>query len=235
MESKKRANPIGDTHDSFPNNDNNQLSDETDAKSCIGGPPVGRSSAVMPVGRDSEVYYMSHPKRGKAVIFNHDKFEIGLSERSGTEVDEQKLKTCLSKLGFEVWVHRNLKHEKIKDALEKLRKEDHSDRDCLLIVVLSHGGENKIYSSDLEYKPKELWEGFTPDKCPTLAGKAKMFFINACRGKGYDDGTLLKGLASRRQVDGPSNSKPSYRIPNQADFLTVFSTSEGIVSCEIYF
>lgn len=28
--------------------------------------------AVMPVHMDSEVYNMSHPKRGRALIFNHE-------------------------------------------------------------------------------------------------------------------------------------------------------------------
>jgi len=58
-----------------------------------------------------------------------------------------------------------------------VRKEDHSDSDCLMIVVLSHGEKHKIYCADSDYKPEMLWDSFTADVCPTLAGKPKIFLI----------------------------------------------------------
>jgi len=56
-------------------------------------------------------------------------------------------------------------------------KEDHSKRDCLFIAVFSHGDKNKIHARDGEYKPTMLWESFRADRCPTLAGKPKIFLI----------------------------------------------------------
>ncbi len=44
-------------------------------------------------------------------------------------------------------------------------------------IVLSHGELGILYASDHPYKPENLWGHFTADKCPTLAGKPKMFFI----------------------------------------------------------
>ena len=55
--------------------------------------------------------------------------------------------------------------------------EDHSDRDCLLIALMSHGDDGILYARDQQYKPERLWSYFTSDKCPTLAGKPKLFFI----------------------------------------------------------
>jgi hypothetical protein len=56
-------------------------------------------------------------------------------------------------------------------------KNDHSDCDCFLLAVLSHGEMGIIYSRETAYKPESLWTPFTADKCPTLAGKPKLFFL----------------------------------------------------------
>ena len=42
---------------------------------------------------------------------------------------------------------------------------------------MSHGTENKIYARNARYDIEDLWEPFTADKCPGLAGKPKLFFI----------------------------------------------------------
>jgi caspase-like apoptosis-related cysteine protease len=34
-----------------------------------------------------------------------------------------------------------------------------------------------LYGRDTAYKPEALWDPFTADKCPSLAGKPKLFFI----------------------------------------------------------
>ena len=51
-----------------------------------------------------ESYQMNHGRRGLALIFNHFRFDakLNLSDRSGTEVDKDKLKLSLFRLGFDV-------------------------------------------------------------------------------------------------------------------------------------
>jgi caspase-like apoptosis-related cysteine protease len=59
-------------------------------------------------------------------------------------------------------------------------EEDHSDADCLAIIVMTHGKENGLLvprDSSVCYNVDMLWKPFTADKCPTLAGKPKLFFI----------------------------------------------------------
>lgn len=124
-------------------------------------------------------------------------------------------------------------------------KDDHKDRDCLLMCVLSHGDTQLMYAKDYSYKPDVLWYSFTADKCPSLAGKPKIFFIQvqeyslppvvlnahvfllfivkACQGCQLDDGTKLVRV-SRTEVD---SGVQSYKIPNHADFLIAFSTVPG--------
>jgi caspase-like apoptosis-related cysteine protease len=87
------------------------------------------------------------------------------------------------------------------------------------MVILSHGDKGIIYAKDGVYKPEDkLWERFTDDKCPTLVGKPKLFFIQACQGDRFDRGVTL-----RTQVDGSS----SFMIPMNVDFLVVFGSVPG--------
>ena len=46
-----------------------------------------------------------------------------------------------------------------------------------LVVVLSHGKEGNLYSSDSQYPTQTVWEKFAGDSCATLLDKPKLFFI----------------------------------------------------------
>jgi hypothetical protein len=50
--------------------------------------------------------------------------------------------------------------------------------DCLVVFVLTHGGECEIIcAKDQKYYVKELVEPFTGENCPQLKYKPKLFFI----------------------------------------------------------
>jgi hypothetical protein len=50
--------------------------------------------------------------------------------------------------------------------------------DCLVVFVLTHGGEREIIcAKDGMYCVKELVEPFTGSNCIQLANKPKLFFI----------------------------------------------------------
>jgi caspase-like apoptosis-related cysteine protease len=51
---------------------------------------------------------------------------------------------------------------------------DHTDYDCILITILSHGEHGYLYSKDTHYKLENITQYFTADRCPTLAGKPKV-------------------------------------------------------------
>jgi caspase-like apoptosis-related cysteine protease len=57
-------------------------------------------------------------------------------------------------------------------------KTDHTDADCIVIIVLTHRNKNgTLHTKDRAYSIQELWMPFAADKCPSLAGKPKLFFI----------------------------------------------------------
>lgn len=55
--------------------------------------------------------------------------------------------------------------------------EDHSDYDCLVVAILTHGEEGLLFASDSAYKHEQVFDNFRGDKCPSLVGKPKIFFI----------------------------------------------------------
>nr|AGB84766.1 caspase-1 [Artemia sinica] len=171
---------------------------------------------------------MRHSKRGKAIIFNNKDFSPALSlrPRNGTDVDRDKLFLKLRELDFDVYCYNDLTLGEIEVVLKALSKEDHTERDTLMITVLSHGEAGILFAKDTCYKPEILWSSFTADRCPTLAGKPKLFFIQACQGDRLDSETLLT-LRGNTETDSGSFS---YKIPSHADFLICYSTIPGFFS-----
>lgn len=184
-----------------------------------------------PTDKDSLFYNMKHEKRGMAFIFNHENFEkTYLNKRTGSAVDRNNLEEVLKKLGFEVEVYDNLTSEELKYRIQKIANIDHTNADCVFIAVLTHGEPGRLHASDNYYTPEILWLNFTADKCTTLAGKPKLFFIQACQGdESQQDGRCKRnGLSDRTQTDGCTSN--TYRIPNHADFLIAYSPVPGYLS-----
>ncbi|KAK9512515.1 hypothetical protein O3M35_000918 [Rhynocoris fuscipes] len=186
------------------------------------GPEQPRQPIKAPVeNKDDRHYNMNHENRGMAVILNHRKFRNeNLRERIGTDVDRDKLADCLKRLGFEVIIKENLTYKDLKEQIIQIAEMDHSKNDCLLIVILSHGRDyGEIHAYDRTYNINDDIIGeLTGNACPSLAGKPKIFFIQACRGNKQDDGTEM--------VDG-SQCSNVYKVPLGADFLIMHSTSPG--------
>nr|UBY00367.1 caspase 1 [Bactericera trigonica] len=182
----------------------------------------------MPVAKDSAEYNMSHPRRGRAIVFNHDEFQMdNMTPRPGSGADVKNLEAAFDALGFQVSVYTNPEFRDITEILSNLSQEDHSDADCLVITVLTHGlGERYLWANDMPYFVEKLWLPFTADKCRTLAGKPKIFFIQACRGTKLDGGVRLVSRANT-ETDAGVNA---YKIPSYADFLIAYSTVEGFYS-----
>lgn len=204
--------------------------DTIDAQPYNVPPTTPGLQAKMCVEKDSEEYNMSHPRRGKAVIFNHDVFSIdGINPRSGSDVDVKNLVQTYEGLGFESVVHNNLTYAQIKTEIDNLAAEDFTDADCLCVTVLTHGmGSNYLLASDHPYSIDLLWTPFTADRCLTLAGKPKLFFIQACRGERLDSGVTLVSHRQRSETD--SSASTAYKIPTHADFLMAYSAVEGFFS-----
>ncbi|XP_011202747.2 caspase-3 [Bactrocera dorsalis] len=184
---------------------------------------------------DEEFYRNTNPYVGVAVVFNH-KYVKGQKDRVGTEKDRDTIAETLSLYGFDVRVFNDLTFEKVDAQLKAIAKEDHSENDCFVLVVMSHGAEGRIFASDMSYPVERLWQPFLGDNCKSLINKPKIFFLQACRGERLDKPVVFSEFSvMTRQIGGPSQTEEippviTYAIPNTADMLVMYSTFEKYYS-----
>nr|XP_033799428.1 caspase-7 isoform X2 [Geotrypetes seraphini] len=105
-------------------------------------------------------------------------------------------------------------------------EENHNDCACFACIFLSHGEEGFIYGTDGPMCIKKLTTMFRGDRCKTLVGKPKLFFIQACRGSEFDEGIQADSANHSLETD----ASPRHKIPIEADFLFAYSTVPGYYS-----
>ena len=143
---------------------------------------------------EEECYTMGRHSKGVCMIISNEKFHpsLQLNTRKGSEVDLKAASDMFTDLGYEVRVYPNQTyHELMKNMDRVATYENHDKFDSIAIVVLSHGNEGTIYAYDKPFPTNKLWEPFTAENSPTLAGKPKMFFIQACQGGLMDEGVTV--------------------------------------------
>ena len=129
----------------------------------------------------AEKYPMDKQPHGIAVIIINN-FSIGtLKYRKGSDVDKDNQTELWKYLGYEVKLLENLTASDLKAELTKVSKQNHEDYDSFVCVISSHGKDDSMYGANGELLAiKEIAELFTSNRCSTLAGKPKLFFIQAC-------------------------------------------------------
>nr|XP_057924755.1 caspase-8 isoform X2 [Doryrhamphus excisus] len=182
---------------------------------------------------EAEYYAMNHNPHGLCVIINNEEFSgPELRKRSGTQVDEKALCSVFSELGFTVKVYSNLTAEEIRQTLITIAGRNFSDEDAVVVCLLSHGENNSVFGTDIKaVSIRELTLPFTSGRAPTLAGKPKLFFIQACQGDGYQTGSLPCPQKPREGGEDKSSrleedAGPIYceTVPSDADFLFGMAT-----------
>uniref|UniRef100_A0A182SDY5 Caspase n=1 Tax=Anopheles maculatus TaxID=74869 RepID=A0A182SDY5_9DIPT len=175
-----------------------------------------------------EHYDTSHPKRGIALVINQVNFN-SMNQRDGSDKDRDCISSSLKRIGFDVRILNDPNRKELLATLATVANEDHSQNDCLVVVVMTHGKENNLlYAKDKSYEADKLWEPFIGSSCPSLRGKPKLFFVQACRGKKLDQGVKLVKMAVDQTVSVDSAPESvSYVIPTMADLLVMYSSYDG--------
>lgn len=179
-----------------------------------------KAYATSDLNGHSEIYNMKHKRRGIALIFNHINFKK-MHSRAGGEKDSKELAQTLHYLGFDVRVYIDPPLKTISSTLKNAAAEDHTDADCLIVAAMSHGESGFLHTTDNVYPVDMLWTPFLGDRCPSLASKPKLFFIQACRGTQLDNGVEII-----HETDSTSN----YSLPAYADIMVAYSTYDGFYS-----
>ncbi|KAM6108988.1 caspase-9 [Pterocles gutturalis] len=213
------------------------------------GPPIDKRTRDL-------VYELKADPCGHCLILNNVNFsrDSNLSTRDGSNVDCEKLEKRFKALRFDVLTRRDLKAQEMVSELQKLARQDHSALDCCVVVILSHGCQTShiqfpggIYGTDGKPIPIEkIVNYFNGSQCPTLRGKPKLFFIQACGGEQRDRGFVVESDSPGDEAPGgslesdatpfqtPSGNTDELdavaSLPTPGDILVSYSTFPGFVS-----
>ncbi|GFY63560.1 hypothetical protein TNIN_85731 [Trichonephila inaurata madagascariensis] len=187
-------------------------------------------------GSELNYYPVRRPTKsspcGLAVIMNHVKFtHPDLKERPESNLDADALKTLWENYGFRTEIHMNLTNKQVFEVFNSLSQADHSHYDAFVACYLSHGDEGVVYPSKGEpIKLTDLLD-IMSNKCETLVGKPKLFFIQACQGHqiqtGIGNHTISEPPRSEVRV---RTSRLTKNVALRADVLMFSSSIEGYVS-----
>lgn len=103
-----------------------------------------------------------------------------------------------------------------------------------MVCVLSHGQRGCFYGTDEEeVNLRDVTQPFTSSQAPTLAGKPKLFFIQACQGKKLQKGFVACYSRPTKEVDkaqsrleADAGAVRGETLPDCADFLLGMATVE---------
>ncbi|XP_038605280.1 caspase-8-like [Tachyglossus aculeatus] len=195
--------------------------------------------------KNGDFYKMNSNPRGYCLIINNYNFQQARAEvpklkkmknRDGTDKDAEALRQIFKALAFLPVVLEDQTANQILETLQRFQRMDHSAQDCFVCCILSHGNRGVVYGTDGQQASIcSLTSYFTGSRCPTLAGKPKLFFIQACQGDAYH-------LAVALETDtGPAAASPAEPdavfhercIPDEADFLLGMATVSNCVSYRV--
>ncbi|NXF15684.1 CASP8 protein, partial [Rhodinocichla rosea] len=171
-----------------------------------------------------EIYKMKNNPHGYCLIINNHIFKNPRHNREGTLQDGEAVKRVFKWLQFETVEYMNLEGKKIYDTVEEYSKKDHRNMDCFVCFIFSHGEKDKIKGVDDEcVNIDTLVSCFTGINCPSLAGKPKVFIIQACQGSEHHPSVAVESDSSGHlEVD----ASPSTSVPDRSDTLIGMATVE---------
>ncbi|NWY50148.1 CASP8 protein, partial [Chionis minor] len=185
-----------------------------------------------------ESYKMKNNPHGYCVILNNYIFKNPYETREGTLQDGKAVTRIFEWLQFTTVEHKNLEARQMYAKLEEYSKKDHSNMDCFVCFILSHGEKGKVKGTDHEFvNIKDLLACFSGSNCRSLAGKPKLFFIQACQGSvGHPAVTIKEDFSDHLEHAAvtvkdfsdhlETDAVPLTSIPDRSDILVGMATVE---------
>jgi chaperonin cofactor prefoldin len=166
-----------------------------------------------------DIYSQDFDIPGRVCIFNNKYFKKEINKRHGSESDVERLSALFDELKYDVITYIDKTAEEMRKSIRDMVKYDYKNVGSLLVFIMSHGVEGKILATNEE--EIYLTDFINPFKnVQSLKNKPKLFFVNACRGKGYVP--IHDGVASDEQTS--SDLHEAAKTPIDADFLFAYST-----------
>ncbi|KAG5443760.1 Caspase-3 [Clonorchis sinensis] len=161
--------------------------------------------------------------RGQCFLINQRDFlpETGQACRYGTDKDADRVERLFKRLGYHVQRYFNVNQAMMQRLFHEASTLDHSCFDSFVCFILSHGENGMIYATDGPVSVEAVVSCFRGDRCPTLIGKPKLFFLQACRGTRFDEGVSLP-----LKTDALEEILVT-KLPSESDILLAHSTVPG--------
>ncbi|XP_013362877.1 PREDICTED: caspase-9 [Chinchilla lanigera] len=214
------------------------------------------SSQETMKGNADLAYVLSAEPCGHCLIINNVRFcpTSGLSTRTGSNIDCEKMQRRFCRLHFQVEVRYDLTAKEMVQALAQLAQRDHHALDCCVVIILSHGCQashrqfpGAVYGTDgCSVSVEKIVNIFNGTNCPSLGGKPKLFFIQACGGEQKDHGFDVAFVSPDTEAPGSSDEADAVpfqggpeptdqpdavsSLPTPSDILVSYSTFPGFVS-----
>lgn len=178
------------------------------------------------------------------IIINNVEFKTTirpLDRRNGSDKDVTSIRKTFTELGWKVeedHVMQDPTKEQIEEQINIIQSST-VKISCIAVFIMSHGEENDtIWADDQSYNLcKDMVEQLSAEKCPSLAGKPKMVFVQACQGGNTDSGTSVKLRSPTQKQDfsdavvvEPKTVYKHVKIPSYADIF-VFKASYNGYKC----
>ncbi|XP_070201260.1 uncharacterized protein [Littorina saxatilis] len=169
---------------------------------------------------EDDFYRIEANPKGLCLIINNFKFKT-LKELKTGPADGVNLSRTFKTLDFGIRYFENLSSDDMQREMECIQDTDHSNYDCFVCCISSHGDMKGVCGSDdLAVPVKDLQSYIFATECPSLAGKPKMFFVDACQGNIQHRGTPQPKSAGQTR----------YIIADKTDFLVSYATTSDNVS-----
>jgi hypothetical protein len=179
-------------------------------------------------------YEMERSPHGIALIINNKTFQSDEKTRHGTEFDEENLAKVFQYLGYRIHIFNDCVADEIEKIMEEMRERDHSNHDSFVCCILSHGGktsDGREYVSGSDSQNifiDDISKKLDATNCRSLAGKPKVFIIQACRGN-LEELTLAAEdttISCERRVSADSINTAT----ETGDFYYAYATPSGYVA-----
>ncbi|XP_068761079.1 caspase-8-like [Montipora capricornis] len=179
-------------------------------------------------------YPMTRWPRGICLIINNLCFQNEADHRFGAENDEEALHTLFQGvLHFDVHPKNDLANYEMQRVCEEFAAKDHSEYSAFVCIIMSHGNRDHIEGVNGKNIALEtLMSDFKAGSCPSLAGKPKLFIIQACRGTMRDNMMLSSSGSADSTMGGFGTDSTLCRstCPQESDFLLAFCMAPGYIA-----
>ncbi|XP_067664374.1 uncharacterized protein [Haliotis asinina] len=198
------------------------------------GVDVARMSDVMsvstPVQMAPATYRNRAGNRNLCVIICNNNYRhlTGTSNAELTNMhdkDVANIKEGFEKYNFQFETHKNVTAAQVVSICQKLSSSDQLKQvNIIAVFILAVFQSERLVGVDGASIPLEnITAHFTASRCPNMAGKPKMFFIQTSRGTEHG-----KYMAVPHDVD--DRLSPWSLVPDRADFFVGYPASPGLTS-----